>query len=250
MTLRTRPIGRTVDFCPICRSRHSFSLLLAEHYRYVLWVPRERQGHAWHELVCKNCGCRVERAASEREVEMMVDSRVAAERYEPKRLAIVEQRIETCRRLEEKRRESALKPEEREEMLKSAMYSFAKLYDEDAFERVPPGVMTVLALVSLALLAAGALAYFEIYNQILVVVLLAVITVLIAGILLSIVARSPRRKVRSWIARAAAPLNPTFEEIRQIRREMQARRLHAGFDMKLKKLMKRIAVERKRMGLA
>jgi hypothetical protein len=51
---------------------------------------------------------------------------------------------------------------------------------------------------------------------------------------------SPRVRVRTWLAMALAPLDPTEAEIRQARLELQAHRMGAGFKMSPTKLRGRI----------
>ena len=60
------------------------------------------------------------------------------------------------------------------------------------------------------------------------------------GLLHWINTHSPRARVRTWLAMALAPLDPTEAEIRQARLELQAHRMGAGFKMSPTKLRGRI----------
>lgn len=250
LTLRTRPIGRTEDFCPVCRRACWFTLSEAEHCRYFLVFAQGRHGHPWHELECTQCGARLEREVGERKIDYRPESKVEAERYEPESLPLVGSRIKSCESMERGFCDGSLKPNEREEMLRTAFFSFAKLYEEDLLERVPPVLLTAMAVMSLGLVATGVVAWQRIESQALLIGVLASVFVLILVMLLFLMSHSPRHRVRGWIAAAAAPLNPTEAEVIKFRRELQTQRLRAGYRIQTKKLLKRMHQERKRQDAA
>ena len=71
--LCVRPIGVTSDYCPVCRQERRFHLCQAERKRYLLCFDQGREGHPHHELTCFVCGCKCERPAEERPIEILPD---------------------------------------------------------------------------------------------------------------------------------------------------------------------------------
>lgn len=248
ITLRVRHVGVTVDFCPVCRGRRSFRFAEARQHRYLLLMNQGPVGHAHHELTCTTCGAILERDVDERPVTMTVTSG-SGEVREPEVLPLVRQRIADWEDMERRRKEGKLRPDEREEMIRTAMLSFSRLYDEQLTERMHPATMTMLAVFSLALAGGGAWAWVTLHNHWLVIGVLAAIVVIIASMLVIIRARCPRTKVRRWVAAALAPLDPTEAEIGAIKREMLTHRLRAGECIKPWKMRKAIDKQRVRMGL-
>lgn len=242
--LRVRPAGVTTDYCPVCRQERRFRLGVAEQRRVILLIDRGRVGHEHHELVCKSCGCMMERPAAERPMPH-VPSGPAAETFEPACLPIVRHRIEDCTRMEAARKAGGLKGGVREEMIRQAVHAFAKIYDEEATARITP-LMSGLLFASTILLAGGAMAaWFRANEPGLAVVFVVCIVILWAWLWWWIATHSPRKKVRTWLAMALAPLDPTEAEIRQARRELQAVRMGAGFKMKPAKVRGKIERIRK-----
>ena len=237
--LRVRPAGVTVDFCPVCRRERRFRLAVAERRRVVLLVDRGPVGQAHHELACRSCGCVMERAASERPIGRPPTG-AAAETFEPACLPIVRQRIEDCTRMEAARAAGRLKPEGREEMIRHAVHCFARLYDEGPTDRVTP-VASALVFALTAALGYGAVAaWTRLERPLWAAACLAGIAAVWGVLWLWVETRSPRRKVRTWLARALAPLDPSEAEIRQARRELQSVRMGAGFKMRPAKLRAKI----------
>jgi len=240
--LRVRPAGKTRDFCPVCRQERRFRLAIAEHRRIVLLMDRGRVGQEHHELTCMSCSCKMERPPEERPIEI-TPSGPAAESFEPDCLAIVQRRIDDCTAMEAARRAGKLTPRFREEMIGQAVHSFARIYDEEPTERITPAACAALFLVTLALGAAAVTSWMRIEGsagRFAAVACLVAIALVWGGLWHWVVTHSPRKKVRAWLAMALAPLDPTVEEIRQARRELQARRMGAGFKMRSAKVLAKI----------
>lgn len=237
--LRVRPAGVTCDFCPVCRQERRFRLGVAEYRRVALLIDRGRVGHEHHELTCKSCGCVMERPAAERPLRH-TPTGSAAETFEPECLPIVRHRIDDCTRMEAMRKAGKVKPEIREEMIRHAVHSFARIYDELPTARITPLASGLLFAATLAL---GVLAYFawsSMSQPWLAAAALFAAAALWLGLWHWINTHSPRVRVRTWLAMALAPLDPTEAEIRQARLELQAHRMGAGFKMSPTKLRGRI----------
>jgi len=231
-----RPIGVTSDYCPVCRQERRFHLAQAERKRYFLCFDHGREGHPHHELTCFVCACKVERPADERPVEILPDPRSAGT-YEPEPLPIVRQRIADCVAMEQALQAGRLKGEDRTEMIRHTIFSFARIYDEEPFERIKPWVMMLIALTMLALGAFGVVAMQRSGNIVPLVAAGGAIVVILAALLYWVTTHSPRKRVRTWLATALLPLNPTSEEIRAARREMQASRIKAGYAIRSEKVL-------------
>lgn len=237
--LRVRPIGVTSDYCPLCRKESRFRLAQAEHKRYFLCMDKGRHGHPHHELSCMHCECRVERPTEERPISMLPDPKSAAV-FEPDMLPIVTKRIEDCTKMESARRDNKLSAQHREEMIRNALFGFARLYDEDTFERLTPIARLVILIVSLIVIGSGYYAWSQ-TGSLLAPGLAAVAMMLIFGSIIYWAAKqSPRKRVRTWLAMALLPLDPTAEEIRKIRAELQRSRLKAGFQIRSDKVLAKI----------
>jgi len=245
--LKTRPIGMTSDYCPVCRAERRFRLALAQNHIYVALVDRGTRGSDHHELTCTSCGCRLERPSEERPVEH-IPGPGAAENYEPPTLPIVRTRIDDCLAMDAARRENRLRPEQREELIRHAMFCFARLYDEEPFERMTPLTKLLVLLVCVVFAGAG----FWLTRTSGSAWWLAGAGLLIATVLAALVnwshRTSPRRRVRGWLARALAPLDPTREEIRRVRAELQKSRIGAGFTIRSDKVLYAIRKIRAREG--
>lgn len=237
--LRVTPIGKTRDFCPLCRQERRFRLANAEHRRVILLLDRGPVGHPHHELTCMSCGCKMERPAEERPIAHAPPAE-ARESFEPECLAIVKRRIDTNTKMELARRAGKLTPQGREEMIRGAVHCFARIYDEQPTERVTPAMSGLLLVATLAL--GGLAAYlWRAHEQPMLAGVCAVAVVLMwCGLWYWIVSQSPRHKVRAWLARALAPLDPSVEEIRQARRELQAIRMGAGYKIRSAKVRAKI----------
>ena len=240
IALRARPVGATVDFCPVCRCERPFDLAELQRHRFVLLIDRGAHGGMMHELTCRTCGCLLERPTSER-------PRGPTGKHEE--LPVVQKRIRTSAAFELRRREGRLSAEERDDLLRGAFYTFNHLYTEDKMERVPPGLMAGLAAVSLALVAAAAWVWLEVQSPLLSIGTIASIVLLIGSFLWWIRAHSPRHRVRGWVAASIAPLNPTLAEIEKIRREMMTQRLGAGFAIRPRKLHAAVQKRRRAAGM-
>jgi len=240
--LRVRPAGKTQDFCPVCRQERRFRVALAEHRRIILLMDRGQVGHGHHELTCMSCECKMERPSEERPIAVL-PSEAAAETFEPERLAIVQRRIDDCTAMEAARKADKLTRQWREEMISQAMHSFARIYDEEPTERVTPLMSAWIFLMTLVLGASAVLAWMRIegtLGRVIAAGALIGIVLVWGGLWYWIATHSPRKKVRMWLAMALAPLNPTVEEIRQARRELQARRMGAGFKIRSAKVLAKI----------
>ena len=240
--LRVRPAGKTRDFCPVCRQERRFRLAIAEHRRIVLLVDRGQVGQGHHELTCMSCGCKMERPSEERPIPIEPTG-PAAETFEPECLAIVQRRIDDCSAMEAARRANKLTPQWREEIISQAVHSFARIYDEEPTERVTPLMSGVIFLMTIALGGAAVAAWMRVEGtpgRAIAVACLVGIVLVWGGLWYWIVTHSPRKKVRTWLAMALAPMDPTVEEIRAARRELQARRMGAGFKIRAGKVLAKI----------
>lgn len=237
--LRVRPAGVTTDFCPVCRQERRFRLSIAEHRRVIMLMDRGRVGHEHHELVCKSCHCVVERPASERPMQHTPVG-AASETFEPECLPIVRHRIEDCARMEAARKTGKLKPETREEMIRNAVHCFARLYDEEPTARVTPLASGLLLAATVALGGLAVFAWASLQQPGLSLAIVACVLTLWGGLWYAVTSKSPRQKVRTWLAMALAPLDPTEAEIRQARRELQTVRMGAGFKMRPAKVRHKI----------
>jgi hypothetical protein len=237
--LRVRPIGKTRDFCPVCRQERRFRLAIAERRRVILLMDRGPVGHPHHELTCLSCQCKMERPAEERPVASPPVG-AAAEGFEPECLAIVQRRIDGCVKMEEARRSGRLSPQGREEMIRGAVHCFARIYDEEPTERVTPMMSGLLFVATIALAAGGLFAWYRMDHNPLAIASALAIVAIWGGLWHWIVSHSPRKKVRTWLAMALAPLDPSEQEIRQARRELQAIRMGAGFKIRSGKVRAKI----------
>ncbi len=237
--LRVRPVGVTSDFCPVCRCERRFKLALAGHHRYTLCLDRGPVGQIHHELTCVVCAARVERSADERDVRV-VPGKGAVGTHEPEALPIVRSRIEDCARMEQARREGKLKPDQREELIRHAMYCFARIYDEDSFERLTPFVKLLILLGCLLVMALGYWGWRESGNVWALVGAAGAVVTIFGALLYWVTKHSPRKRVRGWLAQSLAPLDPSREEIRRIRAELQGSRIKAGFRIRSDKLIAKI----------
>lgn len=231
-----RPIGITSDFCPVCRQERRFHLAQAERKRYFLCFDQGREGHPHHELTCFVCACKVERPAEERPIEILPDPKSAGS-YEPKMLPIVQSRIRDCVAMQEALQSGKLQGEDREEMIRHTIFSFARIYDEDPFERIKPWVMMLIALSIIAIAVMGVWSMQRSGHYLPLIAAAGAIVVVIAALLYWVTKHSPRKRVRTWLATALLPIEPTREEIRRARAEMQASRIKAGFAIRSDKVL-------------
>ena len=234
--LCVRPIGVTSDYCPVCRQERRFHLSQAERKRYFLCFDQGREGHPHHELTCFVCGCKCERPAEERPIEILPDPKNAGN-YEPEPIPIVKMRIDSCVAMENALQSGKLNGEDRQEMIRHTIYAFARIYDEDPFERIKPWVMMLILISMLSIAALGFWSMQRSGTPTPVLAAAGAIGVIIAALMYWVTTHSPRKRVRTWLATALLPLNPTCEEIRQARREMQASRLNAGFAIRSDKVL-------------
>ena len=234
--LCVRPIGVTSDYCPVCRQERRFHLAQAERKRYLFCFDQGREGHPHHELTCFVCGCKCERPAEERPIEILPDPQSAGS-YEPESIPIVKMRIDSCVAMETALQAGKLNAEERMEMIRHTIYAFARIYDEDPFERIKPWVMMLILIAMLSIAALGFWSMQRSGSTTPVLAAAGAIAVIIAALMYWVTTHSPRKRVRTWLATALLPLNPTREEIRQARRELQASRLNAGFAIRSDKVL-------------
>jgi hypothetical protein len=237
--LRTRPIGVTPDYCPVCRRERRFRLAQAEYRRYFMCMDRGRHGHPHHELTCMTCDCRVERPVEERPIAILPDPK-SADFFEPELLPIVQSRIDNCSAMEQARKDDKLNTKQREEMIRHALYSFARVYDEETFERLSPVARLLIAIFALAVAIGGYYAWTQTGSW--YAPALAALALLLGFLTLVywIARQSPRKRVQLWLAQALCPLDPTSSEIRQARAELQGSRMKAGFQIRTDRVLARI----------
>ena len=209
--LCVRPIGVTSDFCPVCRQERRFYLAQAERKRYFLCFDQGREGQPHHELTCFVCACKVERHAVERPIEILPDPKSAGS-YEPTALPIVKSRIADCVVME----------------IRYKIFGLARIYDEDPLERIKPWVMLLIVLTIVALGCAGVIAMRHSGSIVPLVSAIGAIGMVIFALMYWVTTHSPRKRVRTWLARSLVPINPTKDEFRKSLREMQASRMSAG----------------------
>jgi hypothetical protein len=237
--LRTRPIGVTPDYCPVCRRERRFRLAQAEYRRYFMCMDRGRHGHPHHELTCTSCDCRVERPIEERPIAILPDPKSAGS-YEPEILPIVRSRIETCTAMEQSRRDDKLNSEQREEMIRHAFYSFARVYDEETFERLSPVARLLIAIFALAVGVGGYYTWTQTGSWLSPTLAVLALALSFFTLIYWIARQSPRKRVQFWLAKALCPLDPSSAEIRQARAELQSSRMKAGFQIRTNKVLARI----------
>ena len=121
-----------------------------------------------------------------------------------------------------------LKGEDREEMIRYTIFGFARIYDEDPLERIKPWVMMQIVLTIVALGCAGVIAMRHSGSIVPLVSAIGAIGMVIFALLYWVTTHSPRKRVRTWLAKALVPINPTKDEFRKSLREMQASRMSAG----------------------
>ncbi len=237
--LCVRPIGVTSDYCPVCRCERRFYLAQAEHRRYTLCFDRGRVGHPHHELTCFVCTCKVERPVEERPIEILPDPKNAGT-YEPKSLPLVRARINGCIAIEEALQAGKLKGEDREEMIRHTLFAFARIYDEEPTERIWPWVKVVVLISILGIGAMGVVSWQRSGHWWPLVGAGVAIGAIVLMNVYWITTHSPRKRVRTWLAQALVPVDPTREEIRRARAEMQAGRVNAGFRIRSDKVLAKI----------
>ncbi len=202
-------------------------------HRFAFVFDQGPFAHPHHELTCGTCGAIMERAVEERPIS-------PGQTGDPEVLPLVRQRIADWDAMEQRRKEGTLRPDDREEMIRTAMLSFARLYDERPVERLHPLTRLTLTLIVIAVVACGAWLWWGTNN----------IWWLAGGVgcgaLLSFIfmvwIRSccPRTRVRTWVAAALAPLDPTEAEVTAIKREMLTSRLKSGECIKPSRMIKEV----------
>jgi len=237
--LRVRPVGVTFDYCPVCRKESRFRLAQAEHTRYFMCMDKGRHGHPHHELTCMTCDCRVERPIEERPIALLPDPKSAGT-YEPETLPIVQTRVDDCTAMEHARAEDRLTSEQRSEMIRHALYCFARVYDEETFERLSPIARLSIAIGTLGVAFCGYYAWNHSHRLIIPILAGSAIVLIFAALLYWVASQSPRKRVQTWLAKALCPLDPTPEEIRQARAELQGSRMKAGFQIRTSKVIAKI----------
>jgi hypothetical protein len=244
--LCVRPIGVTSDFCPVCRQERRFYLAQAQRKRYFLCFEQGQEGHAHHELTCFVCGCKVERPAAERPIEHLPDPKIAGS-FEPESLPIVKSRMADCVAMERALQSGKLKGEDREEMIRYTLMSFARVYDEEPLERIKPFVLLLILFTIFSLCSLGAFGMHRFGSPMSLVAGFLAVGVVIAALVYWVTKHSPRKRVRTWLAMALLPIDPTREEIRRARKEMQASRIKAGDRIRPEKVLAKIAKMRPKL---
>jgi len=245
--LCVRPIGVTSDFCPVCRQERRFYLAQAERKRFFLCFDQGRDGHPHHELTCFVCQCKVERPAADRPIEIMPDAKDAGT-YEPTPLPIVRTRINDRIAMEQALKAGKLTEEQRAEMIRHTMFSFARIYDEEPLERIKPWVLLLILFTLFSLCALGAFGMHRSGSVMSLVAAIGAVGVVLAALSYWVTTHSPRKRVRTWLAKALMPIEPTREEIRRARKEMQASRIKAGDRIRSEKVLAKIEKMKPKMG--
>jgi len=234
--LCVRPIGVTSDFCPVCRQERRFHLAQAERKRYFMCFDQGREGQPHHELTCFVCACKVERSVEERPIEILPDPKSAGS-YEPESLPIVGSRITDCVAMEDRLQAGKLVGEDREEMIRHTIFSFARIYDEEPFERIKPWVRMTITIVVFMIGGLGVFSMQRSGSMLPMISAAGAIAMVIFALLYWVTTHSPRKRVRTWLATALLPIDPSGEEIRKARREMQASRIKAGDCIRSEKVL-------------
>ena len=237
--LRVRPIGVTSDYCPVCRKECRFRLTQAEHKRYFMCLDRGRHGQPHHELTCMSCHCRVERPTEERPISILPDPKGAAF-FEPEMLPIVQKRIDNCTSMESIRQSDKLSPAQREETIRHSLYCFSRLYDEETFERLTPGTRLFILIGMIAIGISAYIAWARTGSYLAPILAGVALALILLSLVFWAAKHSPRKRVRTWLAMALVPLDPTGEEIRKVRAELQGSRLKAGFQIRTRKVLAKI----------
>lgn len=237
--LRTRPIGVTSDYCPVCRKECRFRLTQAEHKRYFLCMDRGRHGQPHHELTCMTCNCRVERPTEERPISILPDPK-GVPFFEPEMLPIVQKRINSCTTLESIRQDDKLSPAQREEMIRHSLYCFARVYDEETFERLTPGARLFILIGTITIAICAYYAWTQTGSPLAPTLAAIALGLILLSLVFWAARHSPRQRVRTWLAMALLPLDPTSEEFRKVRAELQGSRLKAGFQIRTRKVLAKI----------
>jgi len=237
--LCVRPIGVTSDFCPVCRCERRFRLAQAEHRRYTFCIDQGRHGQPHHELTCLVCACKVVRPAEERPIEILPDPKSCGT-YEPESLAVVRARISDCAAMEGAMVAGKLRGEDREEMIRHTLWGFARIYDEEPTERIRPSYKLFMLLAMVAVGVLGFLSFQRTGHWWPLAGAAVAIALMIFACVYWITTHSPRKRVRTWLAQSLLPLDPTREEIRRARAEMQSNRVNAGFRIRSEKVLAKI----------
>src|SRR5690606_5840027 len=116
----------------------------------------------------------------------------------------------------------------------------ARIYDEDPMERIKPWVLLLIVLTIVALGVMGAIAMQSSGSIVPLMSAIGAMGVVIFALMYWITKHSPRKRVRTWLALALAPLEPTHEEIMRARKEMQASRIKAGYAIRSEKVLAKI----------
>ena len=130
--------------------------------------------------------------------------------------------------------------EDREEMIRHTIFSFARIYDEEPFERIKPLVLLAVLVTILVLCSLGAFGMHLSGSVMSLIAALFAVGVMMIAMWYWVVKYSPRKRVRTWLAMALLPIEPTREEIRRARTEMQASRIKAGDRIRSDKVLAKI----------
>ena len=155
-------------------------------------------------------------------------------------LPIVNKRIEDCTKMELSRSKGKLNPAQREEMIRHSLYCFAHLYDEETFERLTPLARLMILIGSTTIAACGYYAWTQTGSHLAPILAAIAVGLIFVALFYWAFRHSPRKRVRTWLAMALLPLDPTNEEIRKARAELQGSRLKAGFQIRTSKLLAKI----------
>lgn len=142
--------------------------------------------------------------------------------------------------MESARREDKLNAGQREEMIRHSFYCFARLYDEETFERLTPRARLLILIAGLLIASTGYYAWSQTGSTFAPILAAVAVGLIFLTLMFWAFKHSPRKRVRTWLAMALLPLEPSSEEIRKARAELQGSRLKAGFQIRTAKLLAKI----------
>lgn len=142
--------------------------------------------------------------------------------------------------MEAARRDDKLKAGQREEMIRHSFYCFARLYDEETFERLTPLARLLILIAVLTIGSTGYYAWSQTGSTAPPILAAIAIVLIFLSLMFWAFKHSPRKRVRTWLAMALLPLDPTSDELRKARAELQGSRLKAGFQIRTTKLLEKI----------
>ena len=133
-------------------------------------------------------------------------------------------------------------------MIRYTLMSFARVYDEEPLERIKPYALLLILFTIFSLCSLGAFGMHRFGSPMSLVAGFLAAGVVIAAMVYWVCKHSPRKRVRTWLAMALLPIDPTREEIRRARKEMQASRIKAGDRIRPEKVLAKMKKLKLKMG--